>query len=192
MIGLAAMAGALAASAPMSTEEAFDAFRTLCLGTAADPLAVVARADELGWRQVPDEARQRIASGADNPETSQVRALQAGDQLLVVTADRSARTVLGKPLSTNNCQLNVTGGDYAALLALAKAWAGVPANTNVGADPAKATAFIFTDENGQHESLTEVQLESATADFVRERRVTQLFVYNLSRGTSIRVGIPAK
>lgn len=132
-----------------------------------------------------------MASGADNPETVETRSLEKdGNLVLILVADRTTRPIRGETLSINNCQVGMPGADYSTVLSLVKAWAAVPETT--GPDPAKGRLFVFADDAGQHTALTDAEIDAATAADVRARRVTQVFVYNHSRGPTIRVGVPVQ
>ena len=109
---------------------------------------------------------------------------------MVLAADQSSRPIHEAVLTSNHCQVSFTPGDYPTVLALAKAWAAVPAGQSP--DPAKGTVFVFAVDNGRHSVLTKAELENATVRFVRSRRVTTFTVYNLSRGPSLRLDIPVR
>jgi hypothetical protein len=189
-VALLAILAALATATPTVSDEAFQSFKALCAQTGGDVAASVAAADKAGWDAVPEQARQRLATGVDDPKTLQARLKRMTDGYMILSVDRSSRPIGGETLTSNHCQLNIAAGDYPALVALSEAWAAVPAMQ--GPDPAKGATFVFADEKGRHGPLSRAEIDGASAKVVRSRRITQFTIYNLSRGVSLRLDIPVR
>ena len=184
------MIAILATATPTAADETFQAFKDFCVRTNGDPTASVSAAAKAGWTAVPEEARRQLGAGADDPRTYQARIKRKPDGFIVLGVDRSTTTIRGGSYVSNHCQVTATPGDYFAILKLAGSWAAVPPDQ--GVDPAKETMFIFANENGRHRALSKAEINAATAPIVRSRRVTQFSVYNLSRGPSLRLDVPAQ
>ncbi len=188
-MALLAIMAALATAEPNASELGFRAFETMCVATGGDPATSISAADKAGWAAIPEDARQRFGAGVDDPSTFQARISRTDGGFMVLGVDRSSRNIRGDVLVANHCQLSFTPGDYAVVVSLAKDWAAVPPVQGV---PPTGTEFVFADDHGHHTALTGTELESATGGVMTRRRITQLTVFNLSRGPSLRLDIPVR
>ncbi len=189
-MALLAIMAALAAAPPSASDHMFQTFQAMCISTAGDPTASTKAADRAGWTTPPEEALQSLAAGADDPKSFQARALKTSGGFMILQVDRSSRLINGKPLTENHCQLASTDGDYASVLTLAKTWAGVPAAP--GPKVSEGAMFVFAEERGAHVAVPPAEFERATGEFLSSHRVTELMVYNLSRGPSLRLDSPVR
>ena len=90
--------------------------------------------------------------------------------------------------ATYDCQLNIEGVSYAAVLPLAAKWAAVPPT---GQQP-KGTMFVFSNAAGQHKAVNLAEVDKAGPQAIRARAITQFNVHDLSRGVALQIIIPVR
>ena len=181
---LVGMIMALAAASADPSNDGFQAFKTLCLATAGDPAAAVAAADQADWAPLSKEQLSRLGPGVE------ARTRGTSEGFMIFQADRSDKVLSGASVKISNCTVVVSGGDYNSVAALAKAWAAVPAS---GLAPAEqGSMFMFADDRGRHIGIADAEMDSAMAQQLRDKKVMQLAVYNLSRGPSLRLTVFAR
>jgi hypothetical protein len=181
---LVGMIMALAAATADPSNDGFQAFKTLCLATAGDSVAAVAAADQGGWAALSAEQLARVGSGVE------ARTKETSGGVMIFEVERSDKILSGVSVKISHCTLVSTGADYNSVSALAKAWAAVPAS---GLAPAEqGSMFVFADDRGRHIGIADAEMDSAMAQQLRDRKVMQLAVYNLSRGPSLRLTVFAR
>jgi len=80
------------------------------------------------------------------------------------------------------------GVSYGSILPQGAKWAAAPPLSQ----EVRGTIFVFSDVGGRHGPVSSAELDKATPDLVRTKRITQFDVHNLSRGSALEVVVPVR
>ncbi|MBS0411276.1 MAG: hypothetical protein JSR86_15260 [Proteobacteria bacterium] len=145
-----AAAAMIASAGPVMagpSEDAFDAFRTVCGATAGEYPAVIAAADGAGWQntQIVTDTMKGVSI-----TDKQARHKPVNGETLALFATRGVAGKPGDTINVSTCTIS-SKADFATLVSLTQKWLGMPAHdttaTKVGFryTPAGAGAAAVAD-----------------------------------------------
>lgn len=176
---------------PAKAASLFDVFQELCLGTNADPSAVLAKADAMGWPKAPARLIRVLTKPSERGEVTTGAAGRGVQDLrgtLAVVVARTNWMIPRQEIPADTCSV-VAGPsvDATAVAKDAEAFAALPGRLGL-AFQKSAVGYLWREVDGRREPITSEQLIAAP----RTGDVRMLVVMNLGQVSVIQLFIPAK
>lgn len=169
----------------------FDLFEGLCIASDADPEAVLAKADRIGWKKAPARLVRVLTKPSEPREVTTGAAGRAARNIrgvLAVVVARTSWMVPRREIPADTCSVVVAPGiDVQAVARDVESFAGVPGAPGL-AFQKSAMGYLWRDVEGRREPITPEQLEAEPHVGV----VKMLVIMKLEDIVVLQLFVPAK
>jgi hypothetical protein len=168
-----------AASADNGADPAFDAFRSICVATSDDYVAVLKAADASGWREAPGVVPPPTDAAISVTDQA-ARQNTVGGETLTLLVNRGLQHMKSGDVPETTCRIE-TSNAHPTAIDRAKGWLGLAPDGGdatlayfiVTGPPDKLVHVTSSSIPPGGLSIIKVQLESSSAIFVDQRYVSK-------------------
>jgi hypothetical protein len=187
-LAAAIAAGLVLAATSARAEPLYDAFQDLCLSTAADALAVLAKTGGPDWSALPEDQTARLAKSFGAGGEAQAR-INSKAKLLLLTG---SATIPGENFSAKvkMCIVGSPGADGAAAIGQLTRYAAVPELS--GKDKIGSISFAYLDEGQRHTAVMNVSDDKVIGPAIQTGKLRVLIADSSSAMPILGLMVPLK